>query len=234
MNDPATPPAPRFPEGSRGRLLHALALVLLQAASLVLIQAVVLEAVAGGWDAFIAGGPRSLLAVAVGMGVQIVGITILGLSVWGRMRPRDLGWHADGLLAQIGLGLVGAAGMVALLLASVTLTGVATPGEMLDAMGAWTPLQRLTFAGIGLGAAIAEETLFRGYLQPELMRRLGPTLGIVLGAVIFSVYHVNFRPVSLLSKTLYGILLGTMRGRDRSLVAPAVAHGVFWIVAGMV
>jgi membrane protease YdiL (CAAX protease family) len=81
------------------------------------------------------------------------------------------------------------------------------------------------------GFAIAswqEENLFRGYLQPLLIESLGAWRGIIAQAALFSVAHIgwltNWSLFGLVFLT--GLMLGWMRGRDRSLVAPFIAHGL--------
>jgi len=62
--------------------------------------------------------------------------------------------------------------------------------------------------------------------------RLGLPLAIVVQALIFDLMHLNFSPSSLVVKFLFGVIFGVLRGKDRSLLAPAVAHGLIWAVFG--
>jgi membrane protease YdiL (CAAX protease family) len=64
------------------------------------------------------------------------------------------------------------------------------------------------------------------------MRRFGALPGVLLGAGLFAVYHLDFAPASLIYKLRMGAILGAARGRDRSLVAPALAHFCNWAVIG--
>ena len=45
---------------------------------------------------------------------------------------------------------------------------------------------------VGVEAALTEETLFRGDLQPTLQRMLGRGPGLLLTALIFAAYHLRF------------------------------------------
>jgi membrane protease YdiL (CAAX protease family) len=95
---------------------------------------------------------------------------------------------------------------------------------------AWS--QRAVFLAIGLQAAFVEESLFRGNLLPALARRMPAPVALVVTSGVFAVYHLNLAPIALLSKTLLGVLYGSLRGRDGSLVAPAIAHAAIWALAG--
>jgi len=63
---------------------------------------------------------------------------------------------------------------------------------------------------------------------PLLIARLGAWRSIVAQAALFSVAHVgwlaDWRFLGLVF--LSGLILGWMRGRDRSLIAPFIAHGL--------
>jgi membrane protease YdiL (CAAX protease family) len=85
---------------------------------------------------------------------------------------------------------------------------------------------------IGIEAALTEETLFRGDLQPTLERILGRGGGLLLTAVLFAVYHLRFELWGLLGKTAFGLVFGLLRDRTGRLVSPAMAHGLTWTVLG--
>ena len=85
-------------------------------------------------------------------------------------------------------------------------------------------------------AAIPEETIFRGILQPTLQAKVGRWPGVALTAAIFSVFHVQFQfalPL-LLSHFCWGLILGLLRERTGTLWAPAIAHMLVWIVLGAI
>jgi membrane protease YdiL (CAAX protease family) len=88
------------------------------------------------------------------------------------------------------------------------------------------------FVIMGLVAAIPEETIFRGILQPTLQRKLGRWTGLVVGALVFAVYHFMFRWPALLGKIGSGLVFGTLRERTGTLWAPAIAHALTWAVLG--
>jgi membrane protease YdiL (CAAX protease family) len=160
-----------------------------------------------------------------------------GLVWWASVRSvgrswRELGWHADALPRRLGLGLLGGA----LAVGVVVLIRLAL-GDTIDGVLAVlrdVPLpQRLVFTAIGLQAAFVEESLFRGNLQPLLQARLGRVGGLLATAAIFAVYHLNPRLPGLLGKFALGLVFGGLRGRDGSLVPGAIAHALLWVVAGL-
>jgi membrane protease YdiL (CAAX protease family) len=92
------------------------------------------------------------------------------------------------------------------------------------------------FVLMGVIAAIPEETIFRGILQPTLQNKVGRWPGILLTAAIFSVYHVHFQFAlpRLLSHFCWGLILGLLRERTGTLWAPAIAHALMWIIFGAI
>jgi membrane protease YdiL (CAAX protease family) len=178
------------------------------------------------------GGWASLAMVAAVSVVTVGGVVVAGLGKAARMSALALGWNLENVGRDVPLGLVG--GLVAI--ATVAVTGIAlglgSLSSLWEAVASYGPLDRLVFAAIGVSAAITEESLFRGYLQPGLVKRLGPVAGILLGAAIFSVYHLNFGLASLLSKFALGALFGLLRHRTGSLVPGALAHASVWAVLG--
>ena len=92
----------------------------------------------------------------------------------------------------------------------------------------------ITFGGIVCFclSAWVEENLYRGYLQPLLAREMSIWLAIVVQAAIFSVAHFGYSSHLLDFGSVFvtGLILGWLRGRESSLVAPFVAHGLFWMM----
>jgi len=86
--------------------------------------------------------------------------------------------------------------------------------------------------GISLGAATAEEGLFRGLLQPYLQGRWGERAGRWAAAGTFGAAHLiglngEFNPAAVLATTAGGAYLGWLYDHDgQRLAAPVAAH--FW------
>ncbi|MDI3298024.1 MAG: CPBP family intramembrane metalloprotease [Bacillota bacterium] len=66
--------------------------------------------------------------------------------------------------------------------------------------------------------ALAEETLFRGWLQPAA--------GPVAATLLFVLVHIQYlgRPPALLALTAYGAVLAALRAWSGGLLAPWLAH----------
>jgi len=225
--------SPRYAPDSLAALAHTLVLILVAAIVMVAFFAFITPSVLGGMDGLLEAGPRALLVVSA-LGVfEFVVVVLLGLVLWGRRSLSDLGWRVEGLGRALAFGLLGALALFGLLLATVASFAPDQLGDTLDTVRSFTLQQRLLFAFIGLSAAATEESLFRGQLQPLLIKRWGHWPGIVVGAAIFSVYHLPRQPLQLVSRFLFGMVLGGLRERTGTLIAPAIAHTLFWILAGL-
>lgn len=93
------------------------------------------------------------------------------------------------------------------------------------------PPTAVTFALLALVLTMlqvgAEEVLFRGWLQPALIARIGVIGGIALGALVFAGFHLTAgvrAPFSLVNLLLGGLLFGQLAWRSGGLVAPFLAH----------
>lgn len=75
---------------------------------------------------------------------------------------------------------------------------------------------------IALTPAIAEEVLFRGLIQKNFERALGPRIGICLCALIFAAYHLN--PFSFIPLVGLGLYLGFLVSWSNSLWVSVAAH----------
>jgi membrane protease YdiL (CAAX protease family) len=72
---------------------------------------------------------------------------------------------------------------------------------------------------IGVGAAVSEELMFRGFIQTAFLQRFRPPVAITLAAVLFMLLHVQFLPV-----LAAGIVLGYVTLATRSIVIAIVVH----------
>lgn len=183
--------------------------------------------------------PENMFEPSLALSLFLLAATVfgaVGLVWYGSVKSvgrswRDLGWHTDQLGAQVALGLVGGLGCCGLLTGVLLALGVPW-SEVLDSMHHLTLPERITFLAIGLQAAFIEESLFRGNLLPALEKRMSQKAALPLSAVIFAAYHLNPNPVSLVSKTAFGLVYAGLRKAKGSLVAPAIAHGLFWTIVG--
>jgi membrane protease YdiL (CAAX protease family) len=77
---------------------------------------------------------------------------------------------------------------------------------------------------------LAEELVFRGFLQPVLARSLGPVAGLVLTAILFGLLHLSEYGGSWrhgLLITVAGAGFGWMRQASGSTRAAAIMHGSY-------
>ncbi|SDY47086.1 CAAX protease self-immunity [Thermoactinomyces sp. DSM 45892] len=80
----------------------------------------------------------------------------------------------------------------------------------------------LTFLAVCLLAPIAEEILFRGYLQTLLTHYTGRVLSVILTAFLFSLYHVDV--ASFFPLFFTGIIFGVFREAFKSVWAASALH----------
>jgi uncharacterized protein len=69
--------------------------------------------------------------------------------------------------------------------------------------------------------AICEEVLFRGYVQRTLERTMGIRSIYIVG-IVFGLYHMQ--PLSLITLSLLGIMIGFFSYRSKSIVPGMAAH----------
>jgi membrane protease YdiL (CAAX protease family) len=77
--------------------------------------------------------------------------------------------------------------------------------------------------GVVLAAAVAEEFLFRGFLQGSLENRYGRWRGILLTSLLFALLHDPWRFVPIF---FIGGLLGYVVSRSGSVYYGVIAHAV--------
>jgi membrane protease YdiL (CAAX protease family) len=180
-----------------------------------------------------AGGPAALAALAILAALDYLVVVRLGLRRMAGLTLTDLGWRRPAP-RDLAIGLLGLAIALALLLALIAAFTGGHVGFVFRKVAGFTPQQRLLFLAIGASAAFFEETLFRGALQPALQAKLGRWPGLVAGAMIFALYHLNFRPLGLAGKLALGLIYGVEREATRGLPAAALTHALVWVVLGTV
>ena len=87
-------------------------------------------------------------------------------------------------------------------------------------------------------AAIAEELLFRGILQPALTKwSASPWTGLLVSSAIFGLIHQPYYD-TIVPLTAFGIILGYLYARTGSLSLAILTHGLFnaktilWLLMG--
>ena len=173
--------------------------------------------------------------------VSFYALVTAAAVLWGALRG-----HANILVAADALGLRGE--RVAQLLSSAAI-GVATGlllvllTRELQARWAWMRMLHNEFRGLlgplspreilllAAASAVGEECLFRGallmHLQALLPGSLGPVVGVVGSAIVFSLFHigpgVRFLPWTV-SALAMGLLLGGLSVTMGDLLGPIAVH----------
>lgn len=180
--------------------------------------------------------PPAAFVINLGVGLFEIGVVLrLGMCRFARLSFRQAGWC--GLAPRdFAYGVLG----FALFALVVTCVFAAESGfqdaiaYIVERIADYTPQQRLLFVLMGVIAAIPEETIFRGIMQPTLQNKVGRWPGILLTAIIFALYHVHFQFAlpRVLSHFCWGLILGLLRERTGTLWAPAIAHALAWMILG--
>jgi uncharacterized protein len=183
----------------------------------------------------------SFLAVKQGnMGFAVVAVatilrdlslvTLILFFLWrnGEVIGR-IGWTPRGLRNEILLGVLlfvpaflGALGLDQLLV-WIGFSSPATPLPSLVPSGSLTEmLLALVLVGV---VAVAEETIFRGYLLLRILNLSDrPIVGVVLSAVIFSIGHGYEGSAGVITVGALGAVFAVVYLWRGSLVAPIVMH----------
>lgn len=75
---------------------------------------------------------------------------------------------------------------------------------------------------------LSEELFFRGYCYTALKERLGITTGIILSAIIFSLYHHDI--IGAIPYFILGIFMARAYEQSKSLISPFMAHALYNIL----
>jgi membrane protease YdiL (CAAX protease family) len=141
---------------------------------------------------------------------------------------RSLGWVTPRLpfysIVASGVGLV-----MAILLFGALIRTPNTPNPLTDLLKDPTSLILVAVFG-SIVAPVWEELVFRGFLQPLLVRSLGAVAGILATALPFGLLHFyeygkSWRHVLLIS--LSGVAFGWMRQATGSTKAAAGMHSAY-------
>jgi uncharacterized protein len=175
---------------------------------------------------------RFVLFIIVYTLVEILLIVRFGINKYGGLSLKQIGWRFDNWKTNVAVGILG--GLIAV--CAIYLVGLGFKSwdwsSFLTQQANLTSSQRVLFLLIGLNASFIEESLFRGFLQPAAIDKFGYLLGIVFTALIFTIYHLQFLPQALAGKFVLGFIFGVLRSRDKSLIRPAIAHTIMWVLIG--
>ena len=101
--------------------------------------------------------------------------------------------------------------------------------EVFASMAATSPwLMLLT---VGVFAPVAEEVLFRGAIFNVLKNRINAGVAIVVSAVLFAAFHMNWYQASY--ALVLGLVLGLIAYKSGSLILPIIFHMVYNILVSL-
>jgi len=104
--------------------------------------------------------------------------------------------------------------------------------EVMIEMYKTTTLKPLFWLALVVGAPLAEEPLFRGFMFRGMSEsRLGVAGTIVLTSLLWAMLHLQYDWYGIVSVFVIGLLLGWVRHRTGSLYAPIVLHALSNLVA---
>ncbi len=108
------------------------------------------------------------------------------------------------------------------------------PGtEYINFMASIKPKGLLSFLTIALGAVVlsplAEELIFRGFIQRIFQRNMNGTLSVLLASTIFGLCHFNLPRLPVIM--LLGVILGYLFYRTGNLLYPTIAHALYNLVS---
>jgi membrane protease YdiL (CAAX protease family) len=161
-------------------------------------------------------------------GVLLGALALMFRRYYGRPFWKSLRWVPSGMpwsfVATCGIVLAVAVMVVSLLLRTPDINS-----PMKDLLADKSSVLLVGVFGITLGP-LCEEMLFRGFLQPLLVRSLGAVHGVLLTAVPFGLLHLqeyaySWRHVLLI--TAAGAGFGWMRERTGSTKAAAIMHASY-------
>ncbi len=144
------------------------------------------------------------------------------------------GWDSPSRAAgDLALAALAFAAIVALELGWAAWQG-STRDPSVEALLPRTSMQRAAWVIVAACVGFCEEVVYRGYLQKQLAAFGGHALvGIAVSAVLFGVAHLQQGPGPALRIGAYGLLLGMIAWRRRSLVPGIVCHVALDVVAGL-
>jgi len=170
--------------------------------------------------------------VAAGAATPIVGVLLASGSVWAVRKlggsAADIGWRrSDNLLRDVLLAVAVAVAITAVAEGwDRLLSLLGAQADFLEPFRAFlaSPFLVVMLAvGAVVTAPIGEELFFRGYILTLMSARTARWVSILLVALLFAVTHFSTVP-AWPPLFAFGVMLGWLRLRTGSLVAPITAH----------
>ncbi|MDA8382182.1 MAG: type II CAAX endopeptidase family protein [Betaproteobacteria bacterium] len=167
--------------------------------------------------------------VVVNVAFRDLALLILVLYfVWRNREPLALvGWGSARPWAEIGLGLalfvpffLGAAGLASVL----SRAGLSAPHHIPSFLAAKNTGELVLAGLLALIVAIAEETIFRGYLILRFRAFASPAVSVALSTGIFALGHGYEGAAGVLTVAAMGLVFAALYLWRKSLIAPMTLH----------
>ncbi len=157
-------------------------------------------------------------------------VSLILFFIWRNSEPIDwIGWTFKNVWKEIALGvglfipLFFTSGLLESALLAVGFSSPSTPLPSLSATGGMA--ESLLGFILVIIVAIAEETIFRGYLILRLKAiTAGPATAVLLSAVIFSLGHGFEGSAGVVTVGFMGLVFALVYMWRKSLIAPVVMH----------
>jgi membrane protease YdiL (CAAX protease family) len=170
------------------------------------------------------------LLAAQSAGYAALFLVLLAIFRLQYSRPiwNSLGWK-DYQVRTVWLAIAGLSTAVGVAFLAAAIRTPITDSPMSQLLKDRSSLILVAIFGVTLGP-LAEELVFRGFVQPLLVRSLGPTLGIIAAALPFGLLHFrqygnSWRHVLLIAAA--GAAFGWIRNRTGSTRASTIMHGAY-------
>ncbi|HHT24961.1 MAG TPA: CPBP family intramembrane metalloprotease [Clostridiaceae bacterium] len=176
------------------------------------------------------------------MGLICIPLYIVFLKKRNHKYNGSLGWHklTMGSVSSMSLAAVGSLGMVTGLLLLLQELSKYIPyieqklkhyQELTELVVSKESNIILQIVATAIIVPIAEELLFRGIVLGELNFRYSPRTVVLLQAVLFGLFHMNF--VQSLYTFIPGLLLGIAYYYTGNIIMPIIMHVIFNLFGGV-
>lgn len=184
--------------------------------------------------------PSFASGFAVDWTILLIGVPAMAivLSVLALRMGQDAGvWGYEWSLRSVAIGLLGVVVAIVLLAVAGPIdaalfgageTNAAASNAMTEALRGTPLLAVVLLLGNGVAVPIAEEQVWRGIVQTELVASWGVAVGILLTAVLFALKHamVDLSLARLTTLVVLGLLFGVFRHRYGTVSSIATHMGL--------
>ncbi|MFN0070097.1 MAG: lysostaphin resistance A-like protein [Chloroflexota bacterium] len=172
---------------------------------------------------------HGFLLAALSVELTLIGASYLRLIHSGQTTWKQLGFDRQRIGPDIVRGL--GYGVLAFIVSAVLQAVLDAAGVRQTQLRELAWIRELDLSGFllvlvlgAVGAPLAEELYFRGYVFASYLREKGPVLAYVLSGVVFASLHLNKE--ALLPIFILGMMLAWMYRRSNSVIPPMVAHAL--------